>query len=142
MISLTDDVRKAVEADRPAVIETLTRAFARDAIIRFIFAGDETWEGRAAAFFGHYFDVRLTGGEVFVARDGAGAALWNPPGGNRLGIAFVEDHRRRFVASIESDERARFEAFTKVLDSITPQEPHWYLGLLGTDPAHQRAGIA
>jgi GNAT superfamily N-acetyltransferase len=139
----TGVVRRAVEADRSAVIKTLTSAFARDAIVRFLFADDATFEQRAAAFFGHYFDVRLTGGEVFVAYDGAGASLWNPPGGNRLGRDVVDEHwERHVVASITSDEVARYEAFTKVLDAMTPDESHWYLGLLGTSPDRQRTGIA
>jgi len=125
----------------------LTAAFARDPIIRFQFQDDDTYDRRAAAFFGHYFDVRLDGGEIFVvddvADDVAGAALWSPPGGNRLGPAAVEQHwRRTVVPSIASDELARYASFRKVLDSMTPAEPHWYLGLLGTRPERQRTGIA
>jgi GNAT superfamily N-acetyltransferase len=116
-------------------------AFARDPIIRFQFQNDETYPARAAAFFGHYFDVRLEGGEIFVS-DG-GAALWNPPGGNRLGNDFVEtDWRQNVETAIDHGERARYESFKKVLDAMTPTEPHWYLGLLGTRPDKQRTGVA
>lgn len=138
-------VRGATADDRRDVIETLTRAFSGDAIVRFLFSDEETYEHRASLFFGHYFDVRLAGGEVFVCGDDevAGASLWNPPGGNRLGSAFVEEHwQRTVVRAIEPDEVARYEAFKKALEVITPEQPHWYLGLLGTDPARQRTGVA
>ncbi len=139
------EVRSATPEDRPQVIATFTRAFARDAIVRFLFADDETWPDRAARFFGHYFDVRLAGGEVSVCMDGdlVGAALWNPPGGNRRGPGFVEEHWQRTVAAaIVPDEGARYEAFTKVLQAMTPEGPHWYLGLLGTEPDRQETGVA
>ena len=136
-------IRKAVARDREAVVATLTAAFARDPIIRFQFQDDQTYDQRAAAFFGHYFDVRLTGGEIFVADDLAGAALWSPPEGNRLGRDAVEQHwRRTVIPSITADELARYTSFKEVLDSMTPAEPHWYLGLLGTRPERQRTGVA
>ncbi len=136
-------IRKAEADQKAAVVATLTAAFENDAIIRYMFADDTTYAQRAAVFFGHYFDVRLEGGEIFVTDDVTGAALWNPPGGNRLGNDFVEDHWARTVApAITVDELARYESFTKVLDQMTPAEPHWYLGLLGARPEHQRRGIA
>jgi GNAT superfamily N-acetyltransferase len=136
-------VRKAKPSDRADVLKTLTAAFRYDAIIRYQFTDDATYDARAEAFFGHYFDVRLEGGEIFVAEDGAGAALWNPPGGNRLGSEYVEAHwRAQVVPALSPDEIARYDAFREVLDAMTPAEPHWYLGLLGTRPERQRTGVA
>lgn len=139
------NVRAATAGDRPAVIDTFTRAFAADAIVRFLFADDATWPDRAARFFGHYFDVRLAGGEISVCEDDVviGASLWNPPGGNRRGATFVEEHwRRTVVDAIAEDEVARYESFHVVLEAMTPSQPHWYLGLLGTDPERQATGVA
>jgi GNAT superfamily N-acetyltransferase len=134
-------IRRARARDREEIIATLTLAFARDPIIRFQFQNDDTYEVRAAAFFGHYFDVRLEGGEIFIA--GGGAALWSPPGGNRLGDEAVEaDWEQHVVPALDPDELARYESFKKVLDAMTPVEPHWYLGLLGTRPDKQRMGVA
>jgi len=135
-------IRKANRSDRAIVVDTLTAAFAHDPIIRFQFQDDTTYEKRAAAFFGHYFDVRLEGGEIFLADDGAGVSLWNPPGGNRLGKEFVEeDWRRNVVPALEHAELTRYGRFKAVLDAMTPAEPHWYLGLLATRPEKQRAGV-
>lgn len=138
------NVRNAVPEDRERVIATLTRAFRHDAIVRHLFPSDATYEHRASLFFGYYFDVRVAGGEVTVCGDDvAGASLWNPPGGNRLGQMFVEEHwETNVVPAIAPDELARYEAFKVVLEAMTPDEPHWYLGLLGTDPGRQNQGIA
>jgi GNAT superfamily N-acetyltransferase len=137
-------IRKASAADRNDVVALLTRAFAHDAIVRFIFPDDETYAHRAGLFFGHYFDVRLAGGEVTVFGDDvAGASLWTPPGGNRRGAAFVDEHWQRTVLDhLEPEEIARYEAFAEVLAAMTPREQHWYLGLLGTDPERRRTGVA
>lgn len=138
---LTLVIRKAFASDRDDVIRTLTQAFAADPIIRYQFQNDETYAARANAFFGHYFDVRLDGGEIFVA-DG-GAALWSPPGGNRLGGKAVEaDWDQHVVPALDADELARYTRFKEVLDAMTPSEPHWYLGLLGIRPDKQRTGVA
>lgn len=138
------NVRNAVPEDRERVIATLTRAFRGDAIVRYLFPSDSTFEHRAGLFFGHYFDVRVAGGEVTVyGEDVAGASLWNPPGGNRLGQMFVEEHwESTVVSAISPDELASYEAFKVVLEAMTPSEPHWYLGLLGTDPDRRKQGIA
>ena len=140
---MANTIRKARAQDRQPVIETLTAAFSRDPIIRFQFQEDATYPERAAAFFGHYFDVRLDGGEIFVADDMSGAALWSPPGGNRLGRDAVEDDwERNVVPALDPSELTRYESFKRVLDAMTPPEPHWYLGLLGTRPDRQGTGVA
>jgi GNAT superfamily N-acetyltransferase len=140
---MTAAIRKARAQDRASVIETLTAAFVNDPIIRFQFQVDATYPDRAAAFFGHYFDVRLEGGEIFVADDVSGAALWSPPGGNRLGHDEVEDHWKQNVEPLlDPGELARYALFKAMLDAMTPARPHWYLGLLGTRPERQRAGVA
>jgi GNAT superfamily N-acetyltransferase len=136
-------IRKARANDRAAVIDVLTRAFETDPIIRFQFQDNATYSVRAAAFFGHYFDVRIEGGEIFVADDIDGVALWSPPGGNRLGAdAVAHDWALHVVPVLASGELARYDAFKHELDAMTPSEPHWYLGLLGTRPDRQRRGVA
>ena len=137
------NVRKATLSDRAGIVATLTDAFAGDRIIRWLFPDDATYPERATAFFGYMFDIRIEGGEIFVTGDVAGAALWNPPGGNRNTDAFLDDlWSRTVVAQLSPDELARYRAFGRVLGAMTPPQPHWYLGLLGTSPERQRTGIA
>jgi hypothetical protein len=136
-------VRKATSADRDAVVALLTRAFAGDRIIRWLFDDDATYPARAAAFFGYMFDIRIEGGEIYVVDDGAGAALWNPPGGNRHDDAFLDElWTRGVVSNLTPDEVERYGAFGRRLHAMTPPQPHWYLGLLGTSPERQRTGVA
>ena len=78
----------------------------------------------------------LARGGVEVAPDGSGiggAALWDPPGGWRqtrleelratpsLLMAFGTSLRRGLIAD-------------EVMKANHPEEPHWYLAIIGTDP--------
>jgi ribosomal protein S18 acetylase RimI-like enzyme len=70
------------------------------------------------------------------SRVSEGAALWLPPGvapdGERL-VALINEHA---PASIRPDTESVFEQ----MDRFHPKEPHWYLPLIGVDPASQSRG--
>ena len=86
--------------------------------------------------------VRAFGGRAFDHGTGhhlsgfAGAALWLPPGvlpdEEALGAAVQ--------ASVSEAMRDEVFAVFERMGSYHPAEPHWYLPLIGVDPAHQRKG--
>lgn len=95
-------------------------------------------------FFGalarHHF---LAGGgvEVAVSESGIGAAaLWDPPG--RWG-----QHPREQIAMLPAMVRAfrgRLNAARMLNDEMManhPEEPHWYLAVIGSDPAVRGGGF-
>ena len=137
------DARRATSADRDAVIATLTRAFAIDPLVRWFFPDEVTYPARARAFFGYLFDIRIEHGEVQVAGDGDAASLWTPPGGVTMSQA---EQDRRWIDGVEAGagpgELQRIEAYEEAALAMTPDQPHWYLGVLGTDPAHRGLGLA
>jgi GNAT superfamily N-acetyltransferase len=86
--------------------------------------------------------VRAFGGKAFAHGTGhhlsefTAAALWLPPGvlpdEEALGAAVQ--------ASVPESRQAEvFEVFER-MGRYHPAEPHWYLPLIGVDPAHQRKG--
>ncbi len=135
--------RRADVADREAVVLTMTRAFEHDPLVRWFFPDPETYERRTAAFFGYLFDIRVEHGEVTVAGGGSAAALWTPPGGLTMTQA---EQDARWAAQVEAGagpgEMTRLDAFEDAVDAMIPDEPYWYLGVLGTDPAHRGRGLA
>ena len=86
--------------------------------------------------------TRAFGGGAFLHNgahctdDYAGAALWLPPNVHPEDEAFGEIVERTVSASIRGDLFAVFEQMAK----YHPGEPHWYLPLIGVDPAHQGKG--
>ena len=135
-----EQVRAATVADRPGAIRTLGRAFAADPVVRWFFPDDRTYPARADSFFGFLIDARLAGGAVFVAEDISAVSAWNPPGGNRRGAAWVEERWSEAVAGFAADERTRLDGFETATASIHPEEPHWYLGIVGVDPGARGRG--
>jgi GNAT superfamily N-acetyltransferase len=135
--------RRATTADRGAVVATVVRAFEVDPLVRWFFPEELTYTTRAAAFFGYLFDIRVEHGEVTLADQGNAAALWTPPGGVTMTQAEQDE---RWTAQVEPGagpgEMSRLEVFDEAVQRMTPDEPHWYLGVLGTDPAHRGRGLA
>jgi GNAT superfamily N-acetyltransferase len=134
--------RTADPGDRGAVIQMIVRAFSQDPLVRWFFPDDAAYERRASAFFGYLFDIRVVHGEIHVAGDCAAASLWNRPGGgmpkpeqDRLWATDVEP-------GAEPGELDRLDAMEATVDAVRPVGPHWYLGVLATDPSRRGAGLA
>jgi ribosomal protein S18 acetylase RimI-like enzyme len=86
--------------------------------------------------------TRAFGGGAFVHNgayctdDYAGAALWLRPNAHPDEQALGDVLERTVSASIRGDLFKVFEQMAK----YHPAEPHWYLPLIGVDPAHQGKG--
>jgi len=86
--------------------------------------------------------TRAFGGGAFQHRtahctgDCAGAALWLPPDVHPDEKAIGEVLETQVSESVRSDLSAVFEQMA----SYHPSEPHWYLPLIGVDPAYQNKG--
>lgn len=135
-------VRRGEPRDRPRALATLSGAFAEDPLLRWVFPDDAAWPERAAGFFGFLFDSRVSGGgEVRVTDDVTAVSLWSPPGGNRLAPAERASLWEAAAAEFSVGERERFDRFAHAVRRLEPEEPHWYLGVLGTHPAWQGQGL-
>ena len=86
--------------------------------------------------------VRAFGGKAFEQGTGhqvsgfRGAALWLPPGVNpdqeALGAVMQE--------SVGADRLEQVSAVFEQMAGYHPSEPHWYLPMIGVDPANQGKG--
>ncbi len=132
--------RRAGPGDRAAVVTTLKQAFVRDPVLRWLFPEDATYPEKAAAFFGGLFDMRVEGGEVWML-EGA-AAVWEPPGGNRLPIAVRQRLWEAATAAVfEAEEAARLDQHEALIARLLPAVRGWYLGVLGVEPSRQGRGL-
>jgi GNAT superfamily N-acetyltransferase len=119
------------------------RAFAEDPLVRWFFPEDVAYEWRASAFFGYLFDIRVVHGEIFVTGDCQAASLWNPPGG--VTMPRLEQDRlwgNDVEPGAGAGELDRLDAMQETVDGLRPAEPHWYLGVLATDPSRRGSGLA
>jgi ribosomal protein S18 acetylase RimI-like enzyme len=131
------EVRAAQAAERESVIATLTLAFSVDPPTRWLFPTAREFLSTFPIFAAAFGARAFIEGTAYVANDGAAAALWLPPG--------VEPDREALGAVIgaamAARERGPDREMGEEMARLHPQEPHWYLPLIGVDPAHQGKGL-
>lgn len=121
---------------------TLAAAFADDPLWTWLSAPSPHRQDRAAAWFTKEAAMQHAGhGEVLVDDQLRGAAVWSPPGrwktawSDTVGLArpSLRLFRGRTVRALR---------ILSAMEGAHPTDPeHWYLAILGTDPAHQGHGI-
>jgi ribosomal protein S18 acetylase RimI-like enzyme len=133
-------IRKARKEDIPAMGQMLARAFHHDPIVDWVFRD----EGRRPKYTRRFFEGRarvLIGQrEIYLAEDGAAAAMWarpdewrDPPLRAFKELAILAPGVGRRAVQVM---RGLIEVETR-----HPKEPHWYLAVLGTDPTRQGEGL-
>lgn len=133
---LLHSLRIMAAAEEDLAVETVVLAFAADPMARW------TWPQGHRYLAAMPRMIRALGGSAFsdgsaFCTDGyAGTALWLSPG--------VDSDEEELGAAIESTvARSIAPETTAILEEMAayhPTEPHWYLPLIGVDPAHQGGG--
>jgi len=123
-------------ADQDRVAEVMVLAFARDPITRWTFPTPQQYVATFPDFVKTFGGRAFECGTAHAIEDFSGAALWLPPGTEpdeealgRLLERTVDARKLRVVFDV-FQEMSRFH----------PAEPHWYLPLIGVDPAKQGKG--
>ena len=111
----------ATPADRERIVETLVAAFRDDPELRYFFPDPADYAAGAATFFGHLFDKRVGRNTVWTVGGGSSVAIWEPPGTPHVPYPPLPD---------------RVRIFDEAVEPMMPDEPYWYLGVLGTHPDH------
>ncbi len=124
-------------ADQARTIGILTLAFSTDPMARWSLPDPAkylaTFPSLAKAFGGNAFE----GGTAYEANDFAGAALWLPPGAR----SDEESLMRLFNENTSEDIKEDMQRIFEQMEKFHPTEPHWYLPMIGVDPASQGRGI-
>jgi ribosomal protein S18 acetylase RimI-like enzyme len=130
------DVTAASASDVEQAVAVIVLAFSADPVARWSYPDAHRYLVHFPAI------VRAFGGRAFAHGTGhhvdgfAGAALWLPPGidpdQETLGTILQE--------SVAAERQAEVFAVLEQMGSYHPSEPHWYLPLIGVDPARQHKG--
>ncbi|MFD4406464.1 GNAT family N-acetyltransferase [Nocardia sp. NPDC058499] len=138
------DVRPARRDEIAALSRTLAAAFQDDPVMEWMLPSPQ----RRATGLERLFDAQtryqhFASGGVDIAVDSAGAiagaALWDPPG--RWKTAPLTE--LRMLPQMVRAFGSRMRAGKQLVDLMTaahPEEPHWYLATIGTDPAQRGGG--
>jgi ribosomal protein S18 acetylase RimI-like enzyme len=130
------DVQTADLSDQSRLVAAIVLSFSMDPAARWTYAAPEN-------YLKHFPDlVRIFGHRAFECGtahfigDAQAAAMWLPPSVEPDEEALMA-HFQRTVP--EQDQDTLFAVFEQ-MGQYHPDEPHWYLPLIGVDPAQQGKG--
>ncbi|MGH7845475.1 MAG: GNAT family N-acetyltransferase [Candidatus Binatia bacterium] len=135
MIKPTIKTATSLNADQ--AIGTVVLAFSADPAARWLYPDSHQYlmnfPGFVQAFAGKAFEHNSA---YCVDAGGLGAALWLPPGVHANENTLIALLQRTVAKEKQRDVFATLEQ----MDSYHPSESHWYLPMIGVDPAHQAQG--
>ncbi len=128
-------------ADLDAVVRIMSLAFDRDPTWSWAFPDDALRQDQYALFWRLMVSSAMRYPWVLVTAGAEAAASWIPPGGTELTKteeAGLPDLLGQLVGERAHEVLELLERF----DAAHPQhEPHYFLSLLGTHPAHSGRGL-
>ncbi len=132
--------RTAVWDDADPISETLGRAFFDDPMICFLLADESTRPAKMPRLFKLLFKLGLPHGACDVTNGFEAAALWRPPG--QWHVPFYQYITNGLEFRNVFGLRGGLHAMSAmdVVEKHHPKEPHYYLQVIGTDPAKQGKG--
>lgn len=134
---VTPQVRPAQKSDVRGLSLTLARAFYDDPVMVWLLPDDDARLAQLRRLFAtmtrHH---HLSGGGVEVACEGSeigAAALWDPPNQWQESPLAQLLQTPTFLR-VFGTRTARGRAVQELMKRAHPEEPHWYLAVIGSDP--------
>jgi GNAT superfamily N-acetyltransferase len=130
-------VKTAIESDEASVIDALKLAFVADPATRWVWPDPQEYLSNFSSF------AKAFGGKAFACKTAhyvgnySGTALWLPPNVHPDVDLLTALLQRSGSDEAKKDGPEIFEKMSK----YHPNEPHWYLPLLGVDPLHHGKGF-
>jgi len=122
--------------DRARVTATIVLAFSTDPMTRWSLPDSAVYMAAFPELVRAFASSAFEDGTVYATADHSGAAIWLGPG--------RESDLDALVGVLQANMRPeRFEqggGLFEQMDAFHPREPHWYLPLIGVDPAFQGHG--
>ncbi|MET9968935.1 GNAT family N-acetyltransferase [Streptomyces sp. NPDC006356] len=123
--------------DAPLISRILACAFDDDPMMRWFFPDDASREDSLARYFTTIFARQYLHCGA-CERTEAAAAFWVPPEAQAKAVPDAETIQE--LQNILGDRARLFRDTVETAAKHTPQEPHWYLAVIGADPAAQGQG--
>jgi GNAT superfamily N-acetyltransferase len=133
------DVRQATAADIPRIGEALGKAFWDDPVMRFLIPPDKP-DSRLAGLMRWEAKSSIKQGTAWTTADGSGAALWKPPGRWKTTIGEIVLQLPTVIGVLRGNTLTGLSTLGVVEKKHPNDPPHWYLAVLGTEPAAQGKG--
>jgi len=133
--------RPAVRDDADPISETLGRAFFDDPMICFLLADVDARPAKMPRLFKLLFKLGLPHGACDVTNGFEAVALWRPPGQWHVPFYQYITNGPEFLNVFGIRGALHAMAMMDIVEKHHPKEPHYYLQVIGTDPAKQGKGF-
>jgi GNAT superfamily N-acetyltransferase len=135
------NARVATITDLETVVEILTRAFAEDPVWGQSLRNPGAQPEEMADFWRLWVQGALRYPWVWVWNEEEATSVWIPPGGTEMSAEQEEEFGRLATSRLGEGAAAYLAQVMATFDTNHPHdEPHYYLSLLATHPAHRGRG--
>ena len=118
-------IHSAGTTDLDRVAATVAAAFLDDPVPAWLLPDETRRVQLAGPLFRLYVEPYLAHGETYLTGDGAGAAVWLPPGAELL-TAEQDAQFGQQLEELVGDDIVRFGQLPEVFAEHHPSEPLWY----------------
>ena len=137
MIRPSTGVRTATPDEMPRAVAAIVAAFITDPLARFALPDPHDYLRVLPSAIRWFAGESFERGTAYVSDDFCGAALWLPPGVHPNGAALEQVFRDEVKPERLDDLLETFD----LMERWHPEEPHWYLPMIGVEPYAQRRGL-
>ena len=116
-------------------IATVVLAFSSDPVARWFYPDPHQYLLHLPSFVRAFAGKAFEHNSAYCVDGYLGAALWLPPD-----VHPDENVAALLQRTIPEENQQEIFAFTERMNSSHPSEPHWYLPMIGVDPAKQDNG--
>ena len=131
------EIRSATEEETPEAVAAIVAAFITDPVARFAMPSPHAYLRGMPPTVRAFGGKSLESSTAYVSVDFCGAALWLPPGVH----PDYEALEKVFRDTVEPDHVDDLLATFEKMDAWHPDEPHWYLPLIGVEPNARGKGL-
>jgi len=129
-------IRTVTADDEAQAVGAIVLAFAADPVTRWTWRASHQYLSAMPRFVRAFGGRAFTHGGAYCTENFTGDALWLAPGVHPDGDRLDELMETTASPAARDVGPAIFAQMAK----YHPSEPHWYLPLIGVDPAHQGKG--
>jgi GNAT superfamily N-acetyltransferase len=130
-------IKIALPSEEAGAIDALTLAFSTDPMARWSLTDPQKYLAAFPSIARAFGGSAFARGTSYIADGFTGTALWLPPGVEPDEETLLRVLNENAGDDIKDDMPRIFEQMQK----FHPTEPHWYLPMIGVDPAYQGAGV-
>jgi len=137
MIGPSTAVRSATAHEMPQTVSAIVAAFLTDPVARFAWPSPHDYLRAMPLVTREMAGRSVEHGTAYVCADFCAAALWLPPEVHPDGAALERVFRDTASPEHLDDVLGTFEK----MEQSHPDEPHWYLPMIGVEPRSQGRGL-